>query len=98
MDATKPEFETMREQGRANHMARRELDESDADYAVKRDQLANTRQELEASSQELRGRMRTEISAILTPEQQAKFSEAQEQPRRDGRRNRQRDRGPAEIG
>lgn len=98
IDATKAEFEAVREQGRENHMARRELDESDADYAVKRDQLAHTRRDLEASSKELRGRIRTEINAILSPAQQAKFSAAGEHRRRDGRRNRQRGHGAAEIG
>lgn len=98
IDAKKPEFEAMREQGREQHMARRELDESDVDYAAKLDQLANTRRDLEASSKELRGRIRTEINAILTPEQQAKFSETENHRGRDGRRNRHRDRGTAEIG
>ena len=96
MDATKPEFEAMREQGRENRDARRALNESDADYAAKNDQLASTRQDLESASKELRGRIRTEINAILTPEQQAKFSEAGENPRRGGRRTRNRE--AAEIG
>jgi Spy/CpxP family protein refolding chaperone len=98
IDATKPEFEAMREQGRENHVARRDLDESDADYAAKRDQVASTKKDLEALSKELRGRMRTEINAVLTPEQQAKFSEAENHGSRDGRRSRPRDRGDAEIG
>ncbi len=98
IDAAKPEFEAMREQGRENHMARRDLDESDTDYAAKRDQMATTRRDLKASSNELRDRMRTEINAILTPEQQAKFAEAEDHRGRHGRRNRSRDHGDAEIG
>jgi Spy/CpxP family protein refolding chaperone len=96
--ASKLEFEAVREQRRENHMARRDMDESDADYAVKSDQLASTRRDLEASSKELRGRMRTEINALLTPEQQAKFSEVEDHRRRDERRNRPRDRETPEIG
>ncbi len=98
IDATKPEFEAMREQGRANYLARRELDESDADYEAKLQQLVGTRQDLQASSKELRSRIRTEINAILTPEQQAKFSEFEGETRRGGRRHRRHSRAGEDIG
>jgi len=98
IDATKPEFAAMRERGRANYLARRELDQSDVDYDAKLQQLASTRQDLQASSRELRSRIRTEINAILTPEQQAKFSELEGETRRGGRRHRGHTRESEEIG
>ena len=85
-----PEFESLREQGRSIRMAMRDLAEDDADYEVKKQSLAAERSELEVTSKGLRENIRTEIDAILTPEQREKFAAAVENGRERGPRNRRR--------
>lgn len=87
VSAAKPEFEALREKGAANREAMRNLDVDDADYGVKLQNLSAESGELMAASSELRGRMRAEIHAILTPEQREELKAAPERRQIRARRN-----------
>ena len=87
VSAAKPEFDALREKGAANREAMRNLDVDDADYGVKLQNLSAESGELMAASSELRGRMRAEIHAILTPEQREELKAAPERRQNRARRN-----------
>lgn len=91
VESTKPEMELLRENGRENRKAMRELDVNDQDYGAKLQNLAAAKGELEASSAVLFGRMRADMNAILTPEQQQKLTEMRSGERKRGHRNRDRE-------
>lgn len=82
------EFESLREKGQANRSAMRDLDVADADYDAKLQDLSRASGELAISSTELRGRIRAEIHAILTPEQREELAVAGDRGRKPGQRNR----------
>ena len=86
--SAKPEFESLREKGQAHRAAMRGLDTEDADYDEKLQDLSAARGELAALSTELRGRIRAEIHAILTPEQREELAIAAEKGRGPCERNR----------
>jgi Spy/CpxP family protein refolding chaperone len=93
--SVKPEFESLREKGQAHRTAMRDLDTEDADYDAKLQDLSAARGELAALSTELRGRIRVDVDAILTPEQREKFAMAAEKG--PGQRNRRGNRRPPEA-
>jgi len=76
MEASKPEFELLRQRTRANHEATRSLDVADADFGSKLQNLAAENGELTAEMTILQGRVRADVHAVLTPEQQRKLAEA----------------------
>lgn len=88
IDSAKPELELLRESNRENRRAMRELDVNDPDYGAQLQNLAAAKGVLESSSVELRGRIRAEIHAILTPEQQQQLAEIGPRDRGHARRNR----------
>lgn len=90
--SAQPEFETLRESGQSHRAAMRELDVSDPDYGTKLQNLAAEKGELAAAVTQLRGRIRADIHAVLTPEQQAQLAQFEEN-RRDGRGFKGRGRG-----
>jgi len=89
--AAKPEFDSLREKGHANREAMRDLNVEDADYDAKLQNLSADQGELATSASELRGRIRAEVHAVLTPEQREKMAAAGERGRDHGQRNRHRD-------
>lgn len=97
--AAKPEFDALRESGRSNRMAMRDLDTEDADYDTRKQSLSTEREGITATGKELRERIRAEVDALLTPEQRETFAEAAERGRERGPRNRGRGRSesPAET-
>lgn len=76
MEASKPEFESLRQRTRANHEATRSLDVSAADFGTRLQNLAAENGELTAAMTILQGRVRADVHAVLTPEQQQKLVEA----------------------
>lgn len=95
VSAAKPEFDALREKGVANREAMRNLDVDDAEYGVKLQNLSAESGNVMASSSELRGRLRAEIHAILTPEQREELKAAPERRQNHARRNHREDRpGP----
>jgi Spy/CpxP family protein refolding chaperone len=88
MLGAKPEFDALREKGKANRDAQRNLDPDDPDYGAKMQNVATTSGELAASATQLRGRIQAEINAILTPEQRGKLAEAPNRGRKHGQRHR----------
>lgn len=90
--SAQPEFETLRENGQSHRAAMRELDVSDPDYGTKLQNLAAEKGELAAAATQLRGRIRADIHAVLTPDQQAQLAQFEEKMR-DGRGFRGRGRG-----
>ena len=94
VESAKPEMELLRESNRENRKAMRDLDVNDPDYGAQLQNLAAAKGALESSSVELRGRIRAEIHAILTPEQQQQL--AAMGPGDRGRGHRSRDRAQAQ--
>ena len=89
VEASKPEFEALRERSRDTRSALRELDVDDPDYAAKLDNLAAAQGQLATDRAVLLGRLRAEVAAQLTPEQRAEMSELVDEFRsRAGRRHR----------
>ncbi len=91
VESARPEMDALRADGRENRKAMRDLDVADPDYGAKLQNLAAANGQLQASSTELRGRIRAEMYAILTPEQQQKLAELRPDDRRRGHRNRDRE-------
>ncbi|MDA0679010.1 MAG: Spy/CpxP family protein refolding chaperone [Proteobacteria bacterium] len=91
MLTAKPEFESLREKEEAHRIATRTLDVNDPEYNLKLADLAAESGEIAAASTELRGRIRVQVHAILTPEQQEKLSGTMEKQRARGQRNRDHD-------
>ena len=76
MEASKPEFESLRQRTRANHEATRSLDVSDAEFGTKLQNLAIENGELTTEMTILQGRVRADVHGVLTPAQQQKLAEA----------------------
>ena len=95
--AAEPELEALRESGRANRMAMRDLNAEDADYDEKKQSLSAERDGVSASADELRARIRSEVDVLLTSEQREKLAAAAERGRERGPRNRNRDRAKHEA-
>ena len=76
MQAAKPELDALRQRSHANDKAVRSLDAGDAAYGSKLQNLSVESGELAAEMTLLRGRIRGDVHAVLTPEQQQKLAEA----------------------
>ena len=74
MEAAKPEFGSLRERANVNRQAVRALDPNDADYGTKLQNLSTESGELAAELTLLTGRIRGEVHAVLTPDQQQKLA------------------------
>jgi Spy/CpxP family protein refolding chaperone len=89
LEVARPDFESLRQQSEANREALRSLDPNDADYAVRLQSLATESGELAAGTALLHGKVRAELHAVLTPEQQLRMAEGAERMReRRGERSR----------
>ena len=75
LQAVQPEADALRERSRANHEALRALDVSDADYNATLQNLSAESGELAAERALLHGRVRGEIHAVLSVEQQQVLAE-----------------------
>lgn len=95
--AAEPEFAALRESGRANRMAMRDLNAEDTDYAEQRQSLSVERDGIAATAEELRDRIRSEVEVVLTSEQREKFATASERGRERGQRRRHRDEAKPEA-
>lgn len=88
LEAAKPEFESLRERGRTNMTAMRDLDPADPDYSARLDDLSAENGQLVADGTRLVGRVRGEVYAVLTPEQIAELEAAGDRMRERFRRRR----------
>jgi len=86
--AAKPEVDALRDQHRTNRQAMRSLNVDDPDYGAQLDNLSAENGQLAAESTRLQGRIRADIHAVLTPEQQQKFDEQADRMRERGARGR----------
>ena len=84
MDAARPEFEALREQGKTLRQSIRDLDPGEPSYGVRLQDLSATSGQVAADLVLLTGRVRADVHAILTPEQRQSFAEMTAQF--DGRR------------
>jgi Spy/CpxP family protein refolding chaperone len=75
LQAVQPEADALRERSRANHEALRGLDVNDADYNATLQNLSAESGELAAERTLLHGRVRGEIHAVLSAEQQQVLAE-----------------------
>jgi Spy/CpxP family protein refolding chaperone len=75
LQAVKPEGDSLRERSRINHEALRALDVNDGNYDATLLNLSVQSGELAAERTRLRGRVRGEIHAVLTVEQQQKMAD-----------------------
>jgi Spy/CpxP family protein refolding chaperone len=78
IEAVKPEFESLREQGRANREAIAALDPADPAYSTELNRVAVSNGELATQATLLMARVRTEVNAVLTDEQIAKLERSRE--------------------
>lgn len=92
LEAAKPEFESLRDRGRVNMRAMRDLDPADPDYSARLDDLSAENGQLVADGTRLVGRVRGEVYAILTVEQIAELEAAGDRMRERFRRRRGGDR------
>ena len=88
--AAKPEIDELRSRAKANREAISELQTDDPDYSAKLQNLADENGYLASQATQLHGRMRAEINAELTVEQQQQLAERKQN--RSKRRHRHNDR------
>ena len=74
LEASKPEFEALRDRFTANREALQALDPADASYSVNLEAAAAENGRLATEATLLRSRVRTEINAVLTEEQREKLA------------------------
>ena len=86
MTAARPEFESLRERGQANRLAVQSLDVDDPDYGASLQNLAAESGDIATSLTLLHGRVRSDVLAVLTPEQQAELAEMRQKRGERGRR------------
>lgn len=89
IEATKPELEALKDRGRTNRAAMRELDPADPDYSARLSNLAIESGQIVTDGALLFGRVRAEVYSILTPEQIAELEAGVNRwhERRDRRRD-----------
>jgi Spy/CpxP family protein refolding chaperone len=75
LQAVKPEADSLRERSRTNHEGLRALDVNDASYNATLQNLSAQSGELATERALLHGRVRGEIHAVLTAEQQQKMAD-----------------------
>lgn len=90
VDAAAPEMTSLRERTRENHEQIRALDSNQADYDAALANLARTSGELATEATLLHGRLRAELNAVLTAEQQQKLAEKMSKHERAGNDRRHR--------
>jgi Spy/CpxP family protein refolding chaperone len=91
--AGKPEIDELRSRARANRDAIAALQTSDPDYSARLQNLAEENGYLASQATQLHGRLRAEINAELTPEQQQQLADkAGRMKHRSGRQHRHKDR------
>jgi Spy/CpxP family protein refolding chaperone len=88
LESAKPEIDALRERGEAARRAMHELDVSDPDYHTKLNNLSVEIGMLTSEATLLHGRLRAEVFALLTPEQQKLAAEGRERFRHRGFRRR----------
>ena len=74
LEASKPEFEALRERFKANREVLRALDPADAAYAVDLEAAAAENGRLATEATLMHSRVRAEIDAVLTEEQREKLA------------------------
>ena len=74
LEASKPEFEALRDRFKANREALQALDPAGASYSVNLEAAAAENGRLATEATLLRSRVRTEINAVLTEEQREKLA------------------------
>lgn len=93
VSAAKPEMDELRSRAAANREAIAALDTNDADYNAKLQNLSEENGYLASQATQLHGRLRAEINAELTPEQQLELADrSNRMQRRFGERRHHRDR------
>ncbi len=85
MTAAQPEIQELRDGRRENRDAMRSLDTNDPDYSAKLQNLSAANANLAARMTLLRGRLRADVHALLTPEQLQTIEERGERFRGHGR-------------
>jgi len=75
VEAAKPEFEVIRDRGRATREAMLNLDPASPDYSAELNNLALESGQIMTDTALLAGRVRADVNAVLTPEQAAELRE-----------------------
>jgi Spy/CpxP family protein refolding chaperone len=89
--AAKPEMEALRTRAEANRQAMHDLDVNDSNHDARLNELALEKGAIVSEQALLHGRLKAEINAVLTPEQQQELASKGDQmrehfrKRRDGR-------------
>lgn len=81
IESAKPEIDALRERGKETRQAMHELDVNDPDYYTKLNNLSAEIGSLTSEATLLHGRLRAEVFAQLTPEQQALAAEGRKHMR-----------------
>lgn len=74
--AAKPEMEALRERSASNREAMRELDSGDGNYEARLNELALEKGSIASEQALLHGRVKSEIDAVLTPEQRRQLEDS----------------------
>jgi protein CpxP len=91
ISAAKPEMDALRERAEANRKAMHELDVNDSNHDTRLTELASEKGAIATEQALLHGRLKSDIHAVLTPEQREKLAESAAkmrerfEKRRDGR-------------
>ena len=93
MEAAKPEFQALREGTRSNRDALLALDATSASYSTDLDAIAAENGRLATEATYLATRVRAEINAVLTDEQQAMLEQGMERMRENFGERRERRKG-----
>ena len=75
LEAAKPEFDALRDRGRETRTALMALDPADADYGAALQNLSVESGQVATDLTLLHGRVRSEVNAVLTPEQRELLAE-----------------------
>jgi Spy/CpxP family protein refolding chaperone len=74
VSAAKPEIDTLRERAEANREAMHELDVNDGNHDARLNVLASEKGAIATEHALLHGRLKSEINAVLTPEQRQELA------------------------
>jgi Spy/CpxP family protein refolding chaperone len=74
VSAAKPEIDLLRERAEANRNAMHELDVNDSDHDARLSALASEKGAIATEQALLHGRLKSEINAVLTPEQRQELA------------------------
>jgi Spy/CpxP family protein refolding chaperone len=91
VSAARPEMDALRERAEANRKAMHELDVDDSNHDARLNALASEKGAIATEQALLHGRLKSEIHAVLTPEQREKLAASAAkmherfEKRRDGR-------------